>query len=438
MPRSYIRDFSLYNPAYINATVAFYTVEDGARTETLAPLYAGSTGSAQAENPQRLGSRGILQNPVYHEDPVIAVVTSEGQPSHTTGIIRNVEADADRAETAADAIELAYASFEEIETARDDAQTAATTAQAAAAGIKWKNSVKAATTADITLSGEQTIDGIALVAGDRCLVKNQSDASENGIYQVSASAWSRTFDLDDWLEIPSASVSVEEGSTNADTSWNCTADQGGTLETTDINWALINLNNTYSKDQIDTKDAAKLSLSGGTMTGDIELKGDATSDLHPITKQQFDAATGSVYSERADSVSTATPVVHANTPEITDGVEVFSVDFTPSKIGAIIEAFISLQVNVSAAANATFAVFVDGETDAIFSRTAYVPGDSYYSNLEGLKRFPAPTADEFTVSVRLMKTSAAASTVYLNSSSAGGPMLGGTVSSSVRLQEIPE
>jgi hypothetical protein len=185
-----------------------------------------------------------------------------GEPSHTTGIIRNVEADADRAEAAADAIEGAYASFEEIETARDTAVTAAATAQAAAAGIKFKGSVKAATTGNITLSGEQTLDGIACVSGDRALAKDQDDASENGIYQVSAGAWSRTFDLDVWLEIPSATVSVEEGNTLADTTWTCTSDQGGTIDIDDVNWVLLNIQNTYNKGEIDAKDAAKLDVDG--------------------------------------------------------------------------------------------------------------------------------------------------------------------------------
>lgn len=285
MPRSYIREFSQYNRAYINAEVAFYTVEDGERTETLATLYTASTGSAQAENPQRLGSRGMFLSPVYHEDPIIAVVVSEGQPSHSTGIIRNVEADADRAEAAADSIEAAYASFAEIETARDEAQTAAATAQSAAAGIKWKNSVKAATTADITLSGEQTVDGVALVAGDRCLVKNQLSASENGIYQVSASAWVRTFDLDAWSEIPSASVSVEQGSTQADTSWTCTADQGGTLEATDITWVLFNATKNYTKTETDAKVAAVNVYDVEVLSGfDVEFAAEdiVVGDLIPI------------------------------------------------------------------------------------------------------------------------------------------------------------
>ena len=43
-------------------------------------------------------------------------------------------------------------------------------------GIAWKAPVRVATTASITLSGTQTIDGVAVVAGDRVLVKNQATA----------------------------------------------------------------------------------------------------------------------------------------------------------------------------------------------------------------------------------------------------------------------
>ncbi|QDP58359.1 MAG: hypothetical protein Unbinned664contig1000_40 [Prokaryotic dsDNA virus sp.] len=99
-PRSRITDFAYYNPKYINATVAFYTVdENGDRTETLAPLYAGTTGSAQVENPQRLGSRGKFQNPVYHEVDVIGVVESFGEPSHTSGVIEFPSSPADNSIT---------------------------------------------------------------------------------------------------------------------------------------------------------------------------------------------------------------------------------------------------------------------------------------------------------------------------------------------------
>lgn len=59
----------------------------------------------------------------------------------------------------------------------------------------YKESVKASTTANITLSNPQTIDGISVVAGDRVLVLNQSTASQNGIYVVAAGAWTRSTDF---------------------------------------------------------------------------------------------------------------------------------------------------------------------------------------------------------------------------------------------------
>lgn len=78
----------------------------------------------------------------------------------------------------------------------------------------YKKSVKAATTANITLSAPQTIDGIALVAGDRVLVKNQTTASQNGIYIVQAAAWTRSVAADGSNEIDNALVAVDQGTVN--------------------------------------------------------------------------------------------------------------------------------------------------------------------------------------------------------------------------------
>ena len=105
-----------------------------------------------------------------------------------------------------------------------------------AQGVDAKQSVRAATTVSITLSGTQTIDGISVVAGERVLVKNQGTPAQNGIYIVSASAWTRATDMDSWAEVPSSFVFVEQGTTQADTSWVVSSDQGGTLGTTAINW----------------------------------------------------------------------------------------------------------------------------------------------------------------------------------------------------------
>lgn len=99
-----------------------------------------------------------------------------------------------------------------------------------------KGTVRVATTTNITLSGTQTIDGISLSTGERVLVKNQSSQAQNGIYVVSAGSWTRATDLDSWSEIPGSWVTVQQGTSQADTVWLGTADQGGTLDTTAITY----------------------------------------------------------------------------------------------------------------------------------------------------------------------------------------------------------
>ena len=127
------------------------------------------------------------------------------------------------------------------------AQDAATKAyvDSVAQGLDAKGSVRAATTANITLSGTQTVDGVALVANDRVLVKNQTTTSENGIWVVAAGAWSRATDADIWNELVSAFTFVEEGTTNADTGWVSTVNAGGTLGSTAVAFAQFSSAGSY-------------------------------------------------------------------------------------------------------------------------------------------------------------------------------------------------
>lgn len=88
-----------------------------------------------------------------------------------------------------------------------------------------KQSVRVATTANIALTGLQTIDAVALVAGDRVLVKNQAVAKDNGIYLAAATVWARAPDADTNVEVTSALVvSVEQGATLADSRWQLVTD----------------------------------------------------------------------------------------------------------------------------------------------------------------------------------------------------------------------
>ena len=117
------------------------------------------------------------------------------------------------------------------------AQDAATKAyvDAMRQGLDVKDSVRAATTANITLSATQTVDGVALVAGDRVLVKDQSTASANGIYVVAAGAWVRATDADSATKVTGGMFNfVEEGTVNADSGWVLTTSSPVTLGTTSL------------------------------------------------------------------------------------------------------------------------------------------------------------------------------------------------------------
>lgn len=170
---------------------------------------------------------------------------------------------ADAIATAADAVSTAA---DAVSTAADAASAAssAATAQAAVAGIYWKEPCVVRTTGNITLSGEQTIDGV-LTSADRVLVMAQTNAAENGVYVSASGAWSRATPLDSWDEFPGATVNVNQGTTHADTSWICTVDPGGTLETTDITWG--SLGAVYSSATTTTEGVIELATTAEVDTG---------------------------------------------------------------------------------------------------------------------------------------------------------------------------
>jgi hypothetical protein len=113
----------------------------------------------------------------------------------------------------------------------------------AIAGISWKQPVLAATTTNITLTGAQTIDTVPVTAGDRVLVKDQTNQAQNGIYIV-GTPWVRSDDANTWDELVSALVFVEDGTLNG-TAWYCYVMQGGVLGTTVVTWSNFSIAGTY-------------------------------------------------------------------------------------------------------------------------------------------------------------------------------------------------
>lgn len=111
-----------------------------------------------------------------------------------------------------------------------------------AGGVDWKDSVRVATTAALTLASDfengDTVDGVALATGDRILIKDQAAASANGIYTVNASgAPTRAVDANTSAEVTSGmAVWVTEGTTNGDTGWVLTTNDPITLGTTGLSF----------------------------------------------------------------------------------------------------------------------------------------------------------------------------------------------------------
>jgi hypothetical protein len=91
--------------------------------------------------------------------------------------------------------------------------------------VAVKAPVRVATTANIVLSGEQTVDGVALVGGDRVLVKDQASAIDNGIWNVSTGSWSRADDFNGVRDaVQGTRVYVVSGAAGGNTEWSVTTD----------------------------------------------------------------------------------------------------------------------------------------------------------------------------------------------------------------------
>ena len=158
-------------------------------------------------------------------------------------------------------------------------------------GLDVKQSCKVATTANITLSGTQTIDGVAVSADERVLVKDQSTASQNGIYLCKASTWVRSDDLATGANAAGAFTFVEQGSTNADIGFVCTTDTA-TVGTNNLAFSTFSSSgNVTAGDGLD-KSGNELSLdlkaNGGLVIESTELALDlAASSITgtlPVTK----------------------------------------------------------------------------------------------------------------------------------------------------------
>jgi len=119
----------------------------------------------------------------------------------------------------------------------------------AVAGLRTRIIAECATTANVNLTNGleagDTIDGVTLVAGDRVLVKDQSDATENGLYlAVSSGASSRDPEHDTIAELSGGMVVVNQGTANDNKIFLCTTDSDGSIGSTNITYVVVTPSNT--------------------------------------------------------------------------------------------------------------------------------------------------------------------------------------------------
>ena len=159
-----------------------------------------------------------------------------------------------------------------------------------AAGLGKRSTVRAATTANITiasaLNNGDSLDGVTLATNDLVLVKDQSSAEENGVYVVGSSP-ARDDLFDTYDEHPGSLIAIEEGTANADDLYLCTSNTGGTLDTTAINFTKIFPGSGGTVTSVATSGLA----TGGTITGagtvTVSINGQSGLSASPVAADEF-------------------------------------------------------------------------------------------------------------------------------------------------------
>ena len=289
-----------------------------------------------------------------------------------------------------------------------------------ATGISWKQPVLCGTTANITLSGLQTLDGITVIAGSRVLVKNQTTTSQNGIYLASATAWSRAPDADTWDELVSALVFVESGSTLAGSAWYCTIQRGGTLGTTAITWSNFSVAANYTAGTGLTLSSYQFSITNTgvtpaaygsaskTLTATVNAQGQLTAlaDTNiAITNAQV-SGLGTMSTQNANSVTITGGTINGTAIGGTTAAAVNATTFTGAGTGLTGTATsLSIGGNAATATSATTATNLAGGAagsvpyQSASSTTALLPAGSNGQVLtlaSGIPSWATPTTGTVT------------------------------------------
>jgi len=255
-------------------------------------------------------------------------------------------------------------------------------------GLGIKAPCLVATTANITLSGVQTVNGIALVAGDRCLVKDQTDPIENGIYSVEVTAWNRAGDFDGNRDVTTDSL-VTVGVDGFDPLiYRVTSASPIVIGVSEIDFALFygNLILEIAGDTIVGDDNSTTVLIYTDSNGDTQVLDPSFSRIIPITNDYT-----FVLGDKGDTVSrTGTfPVVLLAKLDGADAATAYT-ELARSEVSTF---YGNAQLDDAQQAAGTTSLLLDGTTDAIQfgndagTATAYTIGATGDASIEAFIRF---------------------------------------------------
>ena len=267
---------------------------------------------------------------------------------------------------------------------------------AAIDGIQRKASVTVATTANITLSGEQTIDGV-LTSTDRVLVKDQTDQTENGIYVSAAGAWSRSTDSNSSSELNHAITSVQSGTANSNTAWEQTTDSPS-IGVDNIVWIQAYGAGTQTADEV------TLTLTGSVFS--INTGG--------VSNAQVNAAAAIAYSKLDLTGNILNADINASA-----AIAYSKLDLTSSIVNADINASAAVDLTKLAATTASRALASDASGFIVPSATTSTELGFVSGVTSSIQTQLDSKAPGFSLSAISGNTNAVVSTTYLTDSNGG-------------------
>lgn len=323
-----------------------------------------------------------------------------------------------------------------------------------AAGVNFYAAIKVpvlvATTAAITLTGEQSVDGVT-TNGSRVLVKNQVDQTTNGVYVSDNGDWVRANDFDGNTDLVKGTlVFVTSGSTNSGNIYQLTTADPVTIGTSNLTFSDISTtliaDGTVTTNKLADGAVTSAKLANGAVANSnlaqmakLTVKANTGTD----TGTAMDAAISTLLSGASinnvftttGSVSTGSTMIPLDdtTPQINEGDQYMSVSITPTNASSKLLITGIFNVSPSSAAGITVALFQDSASDAIAAVTQSIVTLGLAS-IPIVYEMTAGTTSSTTIKLRAGPQSTFSLLTFNGVS--GGRYFGGKMASTLRISEI--